>query len=52
MSHDDKHFKLAIEVNRALQSADANQIIKAVVKFMEHHGIRADPNLVKKIPTQ
>ncbi len=51
MSHADKNLKLALEVNRALQSADGNQIIKSVVRFMEHNELRANSDLVSRIPS-
>ncbi len=50
MLDDSESLKLAVDVNRALRSGDANGIITSVTKFMERNGLRADIELVQKIP--
>ena len=51
MSVENESLKLAVDVNRALINGDANGIITSVTKFMEHNNLRADSELVMRIPS-
>ncbi len=51
MTVENESLRLAMYVDRALRSGDGNEIIKTVTTFMEHTGLRADIDVVMRIPS-
>lgn len=50
MALDDENIKLVLEVNRALHDKDAARIIESVERFMKHHQLSVDGDLLMRTP--
>lgn len=46
----DQTLELALRVNSALQTQDADGLVDAISRFMKHHDMSAKPEVVAQIP--